>query len=186
MMDHTSNMASDAKIQLHFRPANIEDAVRISQIGWYATTIMIQHTVTTEQLEAFLEADFSVQSILKDMSNPLKDYFVGTNAQDEIIGFVLLTQGTTEPCLEPFANAVELQRIYVEEKQHGKGVGRALAEKAENVARKMGFKHVWLGVWEENAKAKRFYKGLGYEFVGDHPFNVSGEVQTDLIMVKKL
>lgn len=179
-------MEINARPQLHFRTANLEDAARISQIGWHATTVMIQHTVTHDQLQAFLEADFSLQSILKDMSNPRKEYFVGTNAQNEIIGFVLLTQGTTEPCLETFADSVELQRIYVEETQHGKGIGRCLAAEAESVAKKMGFKHVWLGVWEENFKAQKFYKSLGYELVGDHPFDVSGEVQTDLIMIKEL
>lgn len=43
---------------------------------------------------------------------------------------------------------------------------------------------MWLGVWEKNESAIRFYKGLGFVLHGAHSFYLGDEEQTDLIMIK--
>ena len=43
---------------------------------------------------------------------------------------------------------------------------------------------VWLGVWEDNEKAQRFYRRWGFEILGAHDFITGETKQTDLIMVK--
>lgn len=69
---------------------------------------------------------------------------------------------------------------------HGVGVGRLLVEKVEGIARDEGFVTLWLGVWEENFKAQKVYKKMGFMKVGSHDFVMGSCVQTDWILSKRL
>jgi ribosomal protein S18 acetylase RimI-like enzyme len=45
---------------------------------------------------------------------------------------------------------------------------------------------VWLGVWEKNARAIRFYTAWGFEKVGEQDFRLGNDLQRDWIMQKSL
>lgn len=110
------------------------------------------------------------------------------NAVDSILGFALLNRATTEPCIRDggYPRPIELQRLYVGLESHGRGIGKMLMSEAERSARVMGYETVWLGVWEENVRAQGMYRKLGYQRIGEHVFDVGGDIQTDWILVKKL
>jgi len=67
---------------------------------------------------------------------------------------------------------------------HGKQVGQLLYENAIRIARERALEYVWLGVWEKNARALRFYEKNGFLPFDKHIFKLGNDVQTD-IMVKK-
>ncbi|KAM3457118.1 hypothetical protein BB8028_0006g09410 [Beauveria bassiana] len=108
-----------------------------------------------------------------------------------VVGFAQLTRDSSlaEPCVAKLAQAgssVELQRLYVDVSFHGTGIGSRLAGAIEDIARKEGFTHMWLGVWEENRAAARVYAKLGYSGIGFHDFVVGSIVQRDDILMKQL
>jgi diamine N-acetyltransferase len=45
---------------------------------------------------------------------------------------------------------------------------------------------VWLGVWENNPRALRFYAKFGFVEVGEHRFHVGSDAQRDLLMYRAL
>ena len=45
----------------------------------------------------------------------------------------------------------------------------------------MGYNKVWLGVWEKNFKAIRFYKKYGFKKFGQHNFLLRNDLQTDYL-----
>ncbi len=45
-------------------------------------------------------------------------------------------------------------------------------------------KSIWLGVWEENPKAIRFYEKNGFVPFSRHIFKMGDEEQTDIMMRK--
>jgi ribosomal protein S18 acetylase RimI-like enzyme len=49
-------------------------------------------------------------------------------------------------------------------------------------ARKMGHATIWLGVWEKNERAIRFYDKWGFRKIGEKQFVLGRDVQTDFIM----
>jgi ribosomal protein S18 acetylase RimI-like enzyme len=49
-----------------------------------------------------------------------------------------------------------------------------------------GFDTVWLGVWEHNPKAARFYEKCGFQVFGSHAFWVGNDCQTDNLMKLQL
>jgi ribosomal protein S18 acetylase RimI-like enzyme len=81
---------------------------------------------------------------------------------------------------------VELQRIYVGLDHHGSGLGKMLMDSAIAIAKKERFEWIWLGVYEENKRAKRFYEKLGFEMVGTHEFWLGSDQQIDEIYLRKV
>ena len=81
---------------------------------------------------------------------------------------------------------MELQRLYVSRESHGRGVGKALSNKVEELARDLGYRKIWLGVWEGNFVAQKVYESMGYERVGEHEFTMGRCIQMDWIMLKPL
>jgi ribosomal protein S18 acetylase RimI-like enzyme len=50
----------------------------------------------------------------------------------------------------------------------------------------MGKTYVWLGVWEHNTRAIRFYEAHGFSPAGSHDFFLGSDRQTDIIMRRSL
>ncbi len=83
-------------------------------------------------------------------------------------------------------NGLEIQRIYVDAKCQGKGYGKKLLDFTEGIAKEKEIAFIWLGVWERNLSAIKFYEKNGYSLLSSHEFIFGDEVQTDLIMTKKI
>jgi ribosomal protein S18 acetylase RimI-like enzyme len=79
-----------------------------------------------------------------------------------------------------------IERIYVLKEFHGKNVGQILYEKAMQIARQSNANYVWLGVWEENARAINFYKKNGFVEFEKHIFKLGNDEQTDIMMKLQL
>ena len=84
------------------------------------------------------------------------------------------------------AQSLEIERIYVSKDFQGEGLGRYLLEKATSIAMRREKKYIWLGVWEKNEKALRFYKRNGFCPIGAHVFMIGDDEQTDYLMRKDL
>ena len=82
--------------------------------------------------------------------------------------------------------SMEIQRIYVLSQYKGKRIGSKLMEKAEEEAKKMNIKRVWLGVWEHNDAALGFYNKKGYKRFSEHIFMFGNDPQTDYLLEKIL
>jgi len=83
-------------------------------------------------------------------------------------------------------NPIELNKLYVTREFHGKGIAQVLMEKCFAEAENKNYQTMWLGVWEFNFRAQKFYEKLGFRQVGNHIFQLGSDPQTDWIMEKKL
>lgn len=61
-----------------------------------------------------------------------------------------------------------------------------LINKCLEEVKSMKKKTVWLGVWENNHNALKFYKKFGFDIVGSYIFKLGEQEDKDLIMIKKL
>ncbi|KAI8270167.1 Dityrosine transporter 1 [Colletotrichum sp. SAR11_239] len=185
-MAKSVEIRSDGRPNIDIRPATLDDAKTIAELGAHVFSVTFGHSVEPHELQAFLDESYSIEAVTKDLKDTNKDTILATDAAGDILGFAMLTRGSTEPCVADLEGIVELQRIYLYPKAHGTGTGKALADKLEDMARKQGFKNIWLGVWEENFRARKAYEKWGYKAVGTHDFVVGSVVQTDDILVKEL
>lgn len=80
----------------------------------------------------------------------------------------------------------ELERIYLVENVHGKGFANTMINAAFELAKIEQSMFIWLGVWEHNLKAIKFYQKSGFTKFGEHIFVIGDDPQTDWLMWKKL
>lgn len=81
---------------------------------------------------------------------------------------------------------IELQRLYAVKAWIGQGVGAALMEACLCEAQRQGATGLWLGVWERNERAMRFYEKWGFVVVGEHWFSVGGERHRDILLYRPI
>src|SRR5690606_36348649 len=101
--------------------------------------------------------------------------------QGHPVGYLTLQigQAHTEFKLE---DHIEMERTHVHASHHGKQVGQLLFFKALETAKSLRVPTIWLGVWEENARAISFYKKNGFEEFDKHIFQLGSDEQTDILM----
>ncbi len=102
-----------------------------------------------------------------------------------LAGYLKLNFGVSQTELKD-PKAIEIERIYVLKAFQGKRVGQALYEHALQLARDRGVDYIWLGVWEQNHKAIRFYEKNGFVAFDKHLFMLGDDPQTDIMMKLKL
>lgn len=84
----------------------------------------------------------------------------------------------------PESRSAEIARFYVGAAWHGRGIATPLMDAALADARGAGARRVWLGVWEENARAIAFYRRCGFLPEGEQLFHLGTVTQRDLVMAR--
>lgn len=106
-------------------------------------------------------------------------YFIKRN--DRILGYIKLNIGEaqTEPMDYTY---IELERIYILPEHKGQGLGRKLIDFAIQIGKELEFHKLWLGVWDQNPDAIKFYEKMGFVRTGTHIFTMGNDDQTDYVM----
>jgi len=133
---------------------------------------------------AYMKKAFTLQNMCEEMSNPASTFFVA-EIEGEIAGYCKVNRVPAQTDLHD-PDSLELARLYVLQDYLGLGLGPQLLEKAFDFGRESQLKYIWLGVWEKNARAIRFYEKNGLQKFGDHPFPFGDEIQTDWLMKREL
>ena len=84
--------------------------------------------------------------------------------------------------VEPSGPALELRQLYVARAWHGTEVGRTLMNWTIAEARRRQARHLFLSVYTENPRARRFYERYGFEEVGPYKFMVGEQADDDIIL----
>jgi len=137
-----------------------------------------------EDIDRYLAKNFSEDQLARELSNP-NSFFYVAEVNGNVVGYLKLNtaHAQTEP---QAADALEIERIYVLSNYHGNGVGQALYHHAMSVAEDRKASYVWLGVWEHNHRALRFYEKNGFTAFGTHIFQLGNDQQTDILMQKSV
>jgi diamine N-acetyltransferase len=101
---------------------------------------------------------------------------------DGLVGCAQLRAGPPPACVTA-DRPIELRRFYVDRPWHGRGVAAALLQAVMEIGRAEGARTLWLGVWERNPRAVRFYGKFGFVDVGSQQFQLGDDTQTDRLMV---
>ena len=79
-------------------------------------------------------------------------------------------------------NTLELQRIYILKEFKGKHIGKQLIQKTIEIGKENNLDYIWLGVWEYNLDAIKFYEKQGFKKFDTHIFKLGDDEQTDYLM----
>lgn len=143
-----------------------------------------RQTTSGENMRKYLEDSFSKNRLKSELLTfGAHHYFA--RVEGEIAGYLNVNTGGAQNVFKG-DNFTELERLYVLKEFQGTGTGQALLNKAFEIAIGEGTDHIWLGVWENNFRAIRFYIKNGFVHTGEHLFMVGDDRQTDLLMERKL
>ena len=134
---------------------------------------------TPEDMDAYIQTAFSKEKIQAELANEAS-IFHFVKKDKTIIGYLKLNvDGAQSEFIE---DGLELERIYLLEAYQGIGVGQIMMNKVFEIARTLNKSTLWLGVWEKNDGAIRFYQRNGFKKFGEHDFLLGKDLQTDYLM----
>lgn len=162
-------------------PADLQQLQAIARQTFFETYSVYN---TEENMKKYLEEDFGTSRLSSELTDPDSQFYL-IFSSGKIIGYLKLNSGKAQTELKDH-NAVEIERIYVSKDFHGKKIGQLLYEKALEVATNARASYLWLGVWEKNPRAIRFYQKNGFEEFGKHIFKLGEDEQVDFLMKKML
>lgn len=137
-----------------------------------------------EDMRVYIAEAFSLEQTRRELADGESTFFVA-EAEGKMIGYAKMQENTTEECVSD-SRPIELSRLYVLKDFHGQGIAGKLMNECFELARNKNYQTMWLGVWEHNFRAQRFYEKLGFRKVGSHVFQLGADPQTDWVMEKKL
>lgn len=137
-----------------------------------------------QNMTRYLEDGFSREKLIAEINTDGSAFYFAQLA-GQVIGYLKINTGASQTEIQGI-NALEIERIYVVQEYHGRKVGQLLYEWAFQIACERKFDYVWLGVWEHNTKAIRFYEKNGFVPFDKHVFILGDDEQTDIMMKKSL
>ncbi len=162
----------------------MNDVTSLQEIGRSTFYESFAAVNTAEDMQQYLDEFFSIQKLTEQVNDQDSEtYFAELG--DEVLGYIKINFGSAQTELKG-EQAMEIERIYVKKAYQGKKIGQLLFEKAVDIARQKKSNFIWLGVWEQNPGAIRFYERNGFTPFDKHLFKLGNDVQTDIMMKKKL
>jgi len=158
-------------------PRDVDDLLHLSRKIFY-DSFAAQNK--PENIQAYMDSAYNRNQLFAELLNPLSEHYFICDGEKKI-GFLKLNKSGEQSDIND-EDSMELQRIYIDGAYQGKGLGAMLLDKAKERTQELQLKYIWLGVWEKNPDAIRFYERHGFEIFGSHEFVMGDEVQTDILM----
>ena len=167
-------------MDITLRRAIESDARALAELGRRTFEETFAPDNTPEDMHDYVSKTYGEAHQLKEIRDPTRRIEIAWLG-DSAIGYLHLRIGEIDPSVKT-ERPIELLRIYVDSNWHGKGVAGKLMQRSLEIASCEGFKSIWLGVWEHNLRAQKFYRKFGFEIVGNHIFRLGKSEQNDAIM----
>ena len=169
---------------MKIRKINIDDLETLRYLSIQTFKETFEEVNTEEDMQKYLDENLSLERLKSELENLDSEFYFIEN-ENKNLGYLKLNfeNAQTEKVEE---NYFEIERIYVLKAFLGQKIGQILFDKAIEIGREKNLEYVWLGVWEENHRAIKFYEKNGFEIFGKHDFVLGEDVQTDLLMKMKI
>lgn len=169
---------------IQIKQVSINEIEQLQQISRLTFTETFSSENSEENMREYLENEFSTIKMKTELSDKNTEFYFA-ELENKVIGYLKINFGQSQTEIKD-EKALEIERIYVLKEYHGKNVGQLLYEKAMETARQKSLDYVWLGVWEKNLRAIRFYEKNGFINFDKHIFRLGNDEQTDIMMKLKM
>jgi NADH dehydrogenase [ubiquinone] 1 alpha subcomplex assembly factor 7 len=167
---------------IYLRDGQIEDAAALDRIFDTVFCDTFAHLYRSEDLDAFLTS-FGIDDWEADLVNP--SYAIRVAEVDgNPVAFCKL--GPQKLPVETNRSSMVLDQLYVLKEYHGAGIAQSLMTWAFHQAQSRNAEELYLTVYVDNHRARRFYDRYGFEPVGRYDFMVGNHADEDIIMRKVL
>jgi GNAT superfamily N-acetyltransferase len=166
------------------RKGTVADAALLAELAARTFTDAFARDNEPANLAAHIARAYGLPQQTAELADPDGVTLLG-DVGGAAMAYAQVRRGPVPPCVSS-PTPVELQRFYVEQGWHGRGIARPLMEAVFDTARALGGQTLWLGVWERNPRAIAFYGKCGFLDVGSQDFWLGADRQTDRVLVRSL
>lgn len=171
-------------MKLNFQKCCEKDVKTLSKISRETFIDAFEKHNDPTDFKDYISKAFSIETIHKELCNTASHFFF-IYIEKELIGYFKLNEFEAQTELKE-KHGIELQRIYVMKEYQGKNLGTQTLMEILKIAHQRDKEYIWLGVWEHNLDAIRFYEKYGFIKFDTHPYYVGSDKQTDWLMKKEL
>ena len=161
-----------------------DQLLQLQNISRQTFTETFADTNSEEDMSLYLSESLSIERLKYELEQDGTTFFFAYD-DIELIGYLKINSGNAQTELKD-NDALEIERIYIIKAFQGKKAGQLLFEKAMSIAQESKAKYIWLGVWEQNHQAIKFYKKNGFIEFDKHVFHLGNDIQTDIMMKLEL
>ncbi len=165
---------------IHIRQISIRDLAALQKISRNTFAETFAEGNSEENLANYLAEGFSAEKLSAELENKNSQFYFA-EIEGRVLGYLKVNTGDAQSEQQD-PDALEIERIYVLKEYHGKEVSQKLYLKALSIAHEKNVPYIWLGVWEHNPRAIRFYEKQGFEEFDKHIFQLGDDAQTDILM----
>ena len=170
------------------RPAVAAEVAQLSELAALTFPLACPPGSTAADQQAFIADVLSPERFASYLTDPDRAVLVAVD--DTLVGYTMLVfSPPTDPDVRAaltLAPSVELSKCYVHPDHHGAGVAHALMGASLEVARERAAAAMWLGVNQQNARARAFYERSGFAVVGTKHFTVGSRIEDDFVLERPL
>lgn len=169
---------------IEIKKISLDDLAVLKALSIKTFTDTFAKDNTPEDLKNYLDQAYTEEKLTSELQTKDSEFYF-IYSDDQLAGYLKLNinEAQTETIEE---DALEIERIYIDSNFKRLGLGKRLYTKAIERAKELNKTAIWLGVWEHNIAAMKFYHKMGFTQVGQHAFYMGEDEQIDLIMKKKL
>ena len=165
-----------------YRDATDKDAAELDRIFDRSFCDTFAHLYRSEDLDSFLSG-FGVSEWESQLRDPACAFRIA-EVSGRPVGYVKI--GPQKLPVETDRPALLLDQLYLLKEHHGAGIAHDLMDWVLAEAKRRGAEELYLTVFTENHRARRFYDRYGFEVVGRYAFMVGNHADEDVIMRKAL
>lgn len=178
------NQLGEVQMDICLRYATAADNLLLAQAGRRLFFEAFAALNSAQNMAIYLAESFGPEKQASELEDPDSVTKIA-EVNGKFAGYVRLKEG--KPALPiPGQRPIELVRIYTEREILGQGVGSHMMQASLEEAARRGYDVIWLGVWQQNPSAIRFYERWGYITAGTQIFRMGDDLQTDNVMYRRV
>jgi ribosomal protein S18 acetylase RimI-like enzyme len=157
------------------------DANAIAQIAKETFALACPPSADANELEKYIDCNLNAERFNEFIASQ-STYISCAFVNGEMAGFIVAVYDS--PCVDiaDLTATAEIQKLYIRPRFHGKEIAYNLMTSAIAEVTKPGIEKIWLGVYSDNIRAKKFYSKFGFHVVGETYFIMGSERHLDHIM----
>ncbi|WP_293874906.1 MULTISPECIES: GNAT family N-acetyltransferase [unclassified Sphingomonas] len=160
------------------RTPTVADAETIAAVMTECFTATFGHLYAPADLAAFLDG-LTLERWRAELADPAFAFLL---AEEEGVAVGFAKLGPHALPVEPAGPMIELRQLYLVAGQQGSGLAARMMDRVIAIARERGAAELFLSVYVDNVRARRFYERYGFEEIGLYTFMVGNHADEDHLM----
>jgi len=167
-------------MQLRFQKCLLSDLDALVEISKRTFVEAFEKDNDPEDFKTYIDKAFEKRNIASELKHSDSSFYF-VYKDEQLRGYFKLNVENAQTDIKS-EESMELERIYVLQKFQGQRIGEHILQETIELASQLKKKYIWLGVWEKNTAAIRFYQKHGFLKFGTHPYYIGKDEQTDWLM----